>query len=185
MTALSEIHISPQNCVLNGTPLSTHETGKDLLKELYRNLQTDYPKFFKMDGLCRLGFIASEVLLAHREEERFIPREDRAVILVTHQGCLTTDYHYEGTIKPGEGYFPSPAIFVYTLPNIVTGEIAIRNKYMGETSMYVTEAEDASRINELLEEVFMDTITTSALIGWVDYRSDNDYIAHIKLISKH
>ena len=34
-----------------------------MLVELYRRFADDYPKFFKMDTLCRLGFIAAEILL--------------------------------------------------------------------------------------------------------------------------
>ena len=41
---------------------------------------------------------------------------------------------FQETIQHADSYYPSPALFVYTLPNIVTGEIAIRNKYYGETS---------------------------------------------------
>lgn len=170
--------------MLNGEMLSTKETGKNLLKELYQQSHTDYSKFYKMDGMCRLGFIASEVLLSSIEEQRFVPREDRAVVMITKHGCLVTDTHYEETIAPGETYFPSPAVFVYTLPNIVTGEIAIRNSYMGETMMYMMAEENAVRIGQLVQDTFTDTLTTSALVGWINYEDDNHFEAHIELINK-
>src|SRR3712207_7060242 len=44
---------------------------------------------------------------------------------------------YEQTICHRAQFFPSPSVFVYTLPNIVTGEIAIRNHYHGETHFFV------------------------------------------------
>ncbi len=59
--------------------------GTDDLGVLYRRLGCDYPKFFKMDRFCRLGFLASEMLLAD-DPERFVPREDRAVAVFTRSG---------------------------------------------------------------------------------------------------
>ena len=100
--------------------------GADLTA-LYRARVGDYPKFFKMDTACKLGFLLAEQLA---DEPRFTPREDRAVLMFSTCGSLCNDRHYEETVRE----FPSPSLFVYTLPNIITGEIAIRNKYEGETS---------------------------------------------------
>lgn len=33
------------------------------LSEIYRKVCNGYPKFFKMDGLCKTGFVAAELLL--------------------------------------------------------------------------------------------------------------------------
>ena len=84
------------------------------LRALYGNLGVVYPKFFKMDGTCRLGFVASEMLLGG-EADRFTPREDTAVLIFTHSGSLDDDRNFEKTTRKGE--LPSPALFVYTLPN--------------------------------------------------------------------
>jgi len=104
------------------------------IAEFYRSLQIDYPKFYKMDNLSKLGFLASEMIF-NDEDNRFIPREDIAVICFNSSSSLDIDTQYQKTIHDNENYFPSPSLFVYTLPNIVTGEIAIRNKFLGETSL--------------------------------------------------
>ena len=184
-TILTSITITPTSVILNGQTLPTAKTGDALLTECYRNSHADYPKYFKMDPLCRLGFVASELLLQSVAEERFIAREDRAIVLASCRGCLHTDRHYESTIVPGDNYFPSPAVFVYTLPNIVTGEIAIRNKYLGETSMYLFEEsiDEDERIQLLQDLTFQDAATTSALIGWVDYQDSNHFIAKLHLVN--
>ena len=93
-----------------------------------------------MDPLCRLGFVTSELLL-DGEAERFTPREDRAVVLFTRSGSFASDSRYQQTIADPADYYPSPAVFVYTLANIVTGEIAIRNRYLGETSCYLLDGD--------------------------------------------
>ena len=77
--------------------------------------------------------MASELLLQAEGAERFVPREDRAVVFFNRSASLQADTAYQATIQDPDNFYPSPAAFVYTLPNIVTGEIAIRNKYFGET----------------------------------------------------
>ena len=148
--------------------------GTDLTA-LYRSRVGDYPKFFKMDTACKLGFLLAEELA---DEPRFSPREDRAVLMFSTHGCLCNDRHYEETVQD----FPSPALFVYTLPNIITGEIAIRNKYAGETSAYVLERFDPAVFAALVEQAFQDEVTASALCGWVDCRADDDFTAFAFLV---
>ena len=122
--------------------------GTDLTG-LYRARVGDYPKFFKMDTACKLGFLLAEQLA---DEPRFTPRD--------------------------------PSLFVYTLPNIITGEIAIRNKYEGETSAYVLERFDPETVVALVEQAFQDTVTASALCGWVDCREDDDFTAFAFLVER-
>ena len=169
--------------IMNGMPAQFKETGLELLLTLYRKEINDWPKFFKMDTLSKLGFVASELLLKE-EKERFKPREDRAIILFNRSGSICDDIHYQETIKEGEDYFPSPSIFVYTLPNIVTGEIAIRNKYYGETSFYVLERLDMDAIERTMQGVFTDTITKSAIGGWTECSGDNNFEARMFIALK-
>ena len=176
--------ITPEAVKLNGIDINRTEQGNALLTELYRAYVGDYPKFFKMDTLSKLGFVASEMLMKDEGHERFVPREDRAVILFNTTSSLQADTNYQVTIQDPENYFPSPAAFVYTLPNIVTGEIAIRNKYYGETSFIVMETCDAQIMARQLMNAFQDTITQSILGGWLDCNDENHFEARIFLIEK-
>jgi 3-oxoacyl-[acyl-carrier-protein] synthase-1 len=150
--------------------------GTDLTA-LYRARVGDYPKFFKMDTACKLGFLLAEQLA---DEPRFTPREDRAVLMFRTGGSLCRYRHYEETVRE----FSSPSLFVYTLPNIITGVIAIRNKYEGETSAYVLERFDAAALIALVEQAFQDRVTRSALCGWVDCRADDDFTAFAFLVER-
>ena len=164
--------------------LKHNENGSALLTELYRNNIGDYPKFFKMDTLSKLGFIASELLLNIEGNRSFEPREERAVILFNRNASLQADTHYQSTIQDKENFFPSPAAFVYTLPNIVTGEIAIRNKYYGETSFIVIDDYDEQIIMNNLNNAFQDPVTTSIIGGWVDCSDEDHFEAKIFLMEK-
>jgi 3-oxoacyl-[acyl-carrier-protein] synthase-1 len=176
--------ITPETVKLNGVDMSHAEQGNALLTELYRAHVGDYPKFFKMDTLSKLGFVASEMLLKDEGEERFVPREDRAVELFNRTASLQADTNYQATIQDPENFFPSPAAFVYTLPNIVTGEIAIRNKYYGETSFIVMESCDAQIMARQLMNAFQDPMTQSILGGWLDCTDENHFEARLFLVEK-
>jgi len=169
---------------LNGNDMAHAEQGNALLTELYRTDVGDYPKFFKMDTLSKLGFVASEMLLKDESEERFVPREDRAVVMFNKTASLQADTNYQSTIQDPENFFPSPAAFVYTLPNIVTGEIAIRNKYNGETSFIVMESCDAHIMARQLMNAFQDPMTQSILGGWLDCNDENHFEARLFLVEK-
>ena len=176
--------ITPETVKLNGVDMSHAEQGNALLTELYRSHVGDYPKFFKMDTLSKLGFVASEMLLKDEGEERFVPREDRSVVLFNRTASLQADTNYQATIQDPENFFPSPAAFVYTLPNIVTGEIAIRNKYYGETSFIVMESCDAQIMARQLMNAFQDPMTQSILGGWLDCNDENHFEARLFLVEK-
>ena len=160
--------------------LSFNNSAK--ITEFYRSLQVDYPKFFKMDGLSKLGFLASEMIFKD-DESRFIPREDIAVVCFNRSSSLDIDMQYEETIRDNNNYFPSPSLFVYTLPNIITGEIAIRNRFFGETSFYICEKFDAEQIFRTIINVFSDKSTNFVLASWIEY-FENIFEVKMFLITK-
>lgn len=162
--------ITGQTAWLDGKEIPVPAGNAPFPTALYRTLGIDYPKFFKMDGLSKLGFLASEMILG-REATRFVPREDCAVICFSRSSSLYTDRMYQDTIRPGNEYYPSPSLFVYTLPNIVTAEIAIRNKLYGETSACICETFSARQIYRTVCNAFAGQPICSALAGWTEYEA--------------
>ena len=155
------------------------------LTALYKERIGNYPKFYKMDPLCKLGFVVTEMLLeqesAETGRERFTECEDRAVVICTRNGSLADDISYVETIADEKEYYPSPAVFVYTLSNIVTGEIALRNKYFGETSCFVMDRKDPSAIEMAVATAFADKRIKSVVGGWLDYDSDGNFEAEVSV----
>ena len=165
-----------------------------LLTSLYKQMIGDYPKFYKMDGLSRLGFVASEILLnaekeeteeeeklEERKEEEIKNLEERAIIFFNHSSSIASDRNYKESIKDKDNYFPSPSIFVYTLPNIVTGEIAIRNHFQGETSFFILPDKDERLMEEILLASCRDAQSKSFLTGWIDYEDERHFEAELKI----
>ena len=180
-----KVKISPSEVVVDGKSVALPEgiSGKDLLTFLYREKVGNYPQFYKMDLLSRLGFIASELLLEAEGKERVAGTDSRAVILFNRSSSLMTDRKYMATIAE-DNYYPSPALFVYTLPNIITGEIAIRNKYNGETSFYILPERNGGVMENVLRAAFLDKKTQSVISGWIDCTADNCFEADMFIAEK-
>ena len=132
--------------------------------DMYRRLGIDYPKFFKMDMLSRLGFIVAEQLLGDYGGDL----DDAAIILAGRHASLDDDVKYLSTIAPGN-YYPSPVLFVYTLANIVAGEIAIRHGMHGETSFYIADSYDAGWMESEAERIIAEGKSSRVLFGWLDW----------------
>ena len=173
------VEITPKAVTVDGKQMACEGEGKALLTDLYKCYIDNYPKFYKMDPLCRLGFVASELLLQAEGDRRDTPRDDRAIILFNRSSSIQADEAYQASIQDAEDYFPSPAAFVYTLPNIVTGEIAIRNHYQGETSFYILPERNDQLMQQILDASLGDKSTKSILGGWIDYEDDENFVAKV------
>lgn len=156
---------------------------KDLFKAWYNELGIEYPKFFKMDSLCQLAFLGSELLLKDTEVLERYPKDSIAILLSNSSASLDTDQRYHDTISNADAYFPSPAVFVYTLPSIMCGEIAIRNGIQGENNFLATQGFDALLLVQQTEIFFSQTDTKVCLMGWVQLEG-NDYELTLCLVEE-
>jgi len=172
-----------ENCSVVSEAKLTPADAPEGLTALYKQMVGDYPKFYKMDPLCKLGFLATEALLRDVTPSPNDDTETRAVVLFSKWGSMADDKAYEATIRNEEEYFPSPAVFVYTLSNIVTGEIAIRHGYHGETSCFILEEKDWTLMEKIIRSTFQDKGIRSVIGGWVDYEDDQHYEADLKLFA--
>lgn len=168
VTRYSAIH--PPALLLNGSTVLKQETTDpaDFLKSSYRQLNISYPKFFKMDNLCKLAFLSAEILLKDTELLAKYPSEEIGMIILNSSSSLETDEKHQESISDRENYFPSPSVFVYTLPNIMTGEIAIRHKIKGENGVFISEKPDADLLFLLVGELFARKRVSSCIAGWVE-----------------
>ena len=178
------VQITPHGIDVDGNPLYMESSGCKLLTEAYTRFIAPYSKYYKMDRLSQLGFVATELLL-RQESRRRKQCADRAIVLFNHSSSQWVDYEYAKSIVVGENYFPSPSLFVYTLPNIVCGEIAIRNGYGAETSFYILGGKDETMMNDILRSTFNDRTLQGAVTGWIDYQDDGAFEADIKLIRRN
>jgi hypothetical protein len=158
---------------------SKGEALPEFLTVLYKHLELQYPKFYKMDNLSKLGWLANEVLLQGSfDKEKYKP-EDIGIVLSNANSSLDTDTRYFETTKT----IASPALFVYTLPNIVIGEISIRHHFKGENAFFIFSDFDTGFIEQYVSNLFNNNILQCCICGWVDVLGDN-YNATLFLIEK-
>jgi hypothetical protein len=162
--------INPEQVSVNKTILRKNPGSEqeNLLKTLYRHLHVQYPKFFKMDRLSKLAFLSAEILLKDMDVTTRYPLEEIGMILLNASSSLETDEKHQESISDRGNYFPSPSVFVYTLPNIMTGEIAIRNKIKGENAVIISEKPDAQTIFQFVDELFSRKRVNCCITGWVE-----------------
>ena len=180
----SYCHIRNNIIALNGKTIyqGQHPDFKSLAKSAYRFFETDYPKFFKMDNLSKLGFLAADVLL---KNEGVLPEneEDIAIVLSNRASSLDTDRKHWESIRNPNDYYPSPAIFVYTLPNICIGEISIRHKLYSENSFFIFDEFNPSHLFWYANGLLDTEKAKKVLCGWVDVDGPG-YEAFLYLVDK-
>lgn len=162
---------------------SSEHSASTFLAEIYKASGISYPKFHKMDLMSRLGWMAAELTLNKTLKEN-LNFSETAIVLANRASSLETDRQYQNSIQNKNEYFPSPAVFVYTLPNIVMGEIAIRHKITGENAFFVLDEFDANRLFDYSEMLIESGASESVLAGWVNVDGEN-FEALIYLVEKH
>ena len=177
---LGTVSITPSSLVIDGISQDVTSSGRSLLTEIYKSYIGDYPKFHKMDVLSKLAFLAADIVCRHAEENR---AEDCAVILFNSSSSIVADRKHIATFDKEGEFYPSPSVFLYTLPNIVTGEISIRHGYKGETSLYILDEYDGNIVDTIVESTFALSSVRTMITGWVDCRSEDDFEANIKLVT--
>ena len=122
-----------------------------------------------MDNLSKLGILAAELLLKNKLSRTDLFPESIALVLSNANSSLDTDMQFLGSAKT----IPSPSLFVYTLPNIVAGEICIRHKIKGEGAFFVTEKFDSKLMAEYVTLVMAQPAIKVCVAGWIDVLNDH------------
>ena len=180
----SYVHIKNNTVSLNGKVLYTDNDPdfKSFIKGAYKATETKYPKFFKMDSLSKLAFLAGDILL-NAEQLSVEVENNIALVFSNKASSLDTDRKHQESIQHKENYYPSPAVFVYTLPNICIGEISIKHKLYSENSFFIFDGFNAAHLEVYATSLLVDNKADEVLCGWAEYDGDNNYEAFLYLVS--
>lgn len=176
--------ISNEKLTLNGELIFEDTTGDfaAFAKAFYKSRELDYPKFFKMDALSKLAFIGAEAVLSAMLFEK--PNKDIAILLSNSTSSLETDIKHSKTIVEADNYYPSPAIFVYTLANICLAEVSIRHQLQTENTFFITPEFDVDLMFSNATYLLQTNRAKQVLCGWVDYL-EGEYKLFFYLVSQH
>ena len=170
--------ITKNKIIKDGQIIFEHPgNASSFLDKTYTHFGIAYPKFHKMDNLCKLGILAAEVLLHGTMHEKNYTENETGLVLSNSHASLDVDLKYAKTIHTGA----SPSLFVYTLPNIVIGEISIRHHFKGENAFFVFKDFDGNFIAEYVMNLFENKLIKNCICGWVDYLKE-DYRAAVFLV---
>ena len=152
-------------------------SSDEFLNAVYTHFKISYPKFHKMDQLCKLGLLATEILLKDTGHSEKYGETETGLVLSNANASLDVDLKYAKTIQTGA----SPALFVYTLPNIVIGEISIRWHFKGENAFFVFNQFNGNFIVKYVNGLFENKLVKNCICGWVDILKE-DYRALLFLV---
>ena len=156
---------------------------RKFIRAAYRFFDTDYPKFFKMDPLSKLGFLSVDVLLKGEDIQGRYAAEKTGLILTNASSSLEVDEKHMESISDRNNYFPSPSNFVYTLPNIMAGEAAIRHQFRGENTVLISEGFDAGLIFNITDLAIKTASLDGCICGWVE-QYENNYESLLFLVEQ-
>jgi hypothetical protein len=105
-------------------------------------------------------------------------------ILTNSSSSLDIDKKHQDTIADRQNYFPSPSNFVYTLPNIMAGEAAIRHRLYGENTVLISEGFDEELIFDITRNAFETEQLDHCICGWVE-QNGNNYESLLFLVERN
>ncbi len=145
-----------------------NETLQEFLLSVYKHFDIKYPKFYKMDNLSKLGWLAVEILLKDSFNASKYKPEEIGLVMANANSSLDTDIKYFESTKD----IASPALFVYTLPNIMMGEMCIRHNFKGENGFFIFEKFDAGFIQDYVNNLINNDTLQACICGWVELLED-------------
>lgn len=141
----------------------------EFTKTTFKSLGINYMKFYKMDNLCKIAFLSAEILLKDAGlNDRYKP-EDIGIVFINSASSLDTDIRYQETFNNKSSYFPNPSLFVYTLPNIMIGEISIKNNFKGENALFLFNNFENRFLTDYIIGLLNNGKIKACVGGYIDY----------------
>lgn len=139
----------------------------EFIREEFKKLQSSNIKFYKMSDFSKAVYVAAENLIGDLSAKKNLAPEDIALILANRSASLDTDLRHQ-RILDEKNEPVSPAIFVYTLPNVAAGEICIRHKIQGDNTFFI-EDQDGGLAEDYARLLISRGYAKAAVCGWCDF----------------
>lgn len=151
----------------------------EFIRAEYKKLGEPNMKFFKMSDLCKAVYVATENLLQDFDLTAYEPTR-RAIILANSVSSLETDVEHQHIIDRHLPEGASPAVFVYTLPNVAAGEVCIKHKFQGDNIFFIEDV-DSGLSEEYARQLIANNKADIAICGWCDKLGEN-WNVNLKLL---
>lgn len=181
LVSVRTVEISDGKIFVDGNLVFESETSdfQAFIRETFKSRGESNLKFYKMDDFCKLGYVTSAWAFDGLE----YGEEECGLILSGRYGCLDTDIKHQEIIDAEGDSSASPAVFVYTLPNVVAGEISIRHHVKGENTWFWSEDETMSDIREYAVLAAQSQSLKYCIIGHLDFLK-GEYFAKFEVLGR-
>ena len=179
LNPVRRVQISQGQVNVDGTSVfvSSQTDFHTFSREAFKSREEANMKFYKMDDLCKLGYLASAWLLDGIE----YGEEECGIVMSGKYGCLDTDIRHQQIIDSEGDSSASPAVFVYTLPNVVAAEISIRHHIKGENIWFWSEDKTMSDIKKYAYILAASRDLKYCIAAHIDF-INGDYFAIFELL---
>jgi hypothetical protein len=163
--------INEKGIFVNDELIVSGNLNGNWINNYYTTINLNYPKFYKMDDLSKLSILAVESMKIKKNPFLEFNDDEISMIFANKNTSFDTDKKFIQSYK--ELGNPGPALFVYTLPNILIGELSIMNKWYGENTFFILNEFDA---NFFIQQcmIYINNGNKACLCGWVDTKEDKE-----------
>lgn len=149
-------------------------SDENLLQRLYQKMKVEYPKYYKMNQLCQSGLLSAILSLPGNYAADYDP-DKLGLMIQNNSSSLVSDFPYskEYYCTAEKVYQPKPSLFTYTLPNILIGEICIKQKLLGENFFFISDKFDLEPMLDQVRFLFETGVLEGCLIGWAEVNPDS------------
>jgi len=148
--------------------LKGEEGFHDIIRDWNKKLDNKDLKFFKMDDLSKLGYIGVLALLDGCDVINSVPQEKTGLFFGNVSSSLNSDIKHLAAIGVDGDSMASPSVFVYTLPNVVLGEICIKNHFKGENTFFIFDTDERNMVEAQLLKYAGLSDLEMVIVGWCD-----------------
>ena len=174
------LSINPSGFILDGESVEVEGSGAALVTGLFRKYLSDGSRFFKMDLFSRLAYVGAGILA--KDGLSGCEADGVALLVFTLNGSVIADRRHLSTFsEPGE-FYPSPSVFINTLPNVVLGEIAVSFGIKGETTLVMLPRRDDGVMERIIGLTAAAAGVSAMICGWVDCEAEDSFCADIKML---
>lgn len=174
------VRITPDSASFDGAGIPVVSRGQALLTELFKNRLADSQKFYKMDLFSRLVFVAAGMLMKEGCDD--LDPASTAIVLFNGTSSILADRQHLGTFPSPEEFYPSPSVFLYTLPNVVLGEVAATFGIKGETTFIILPGRDEAMMQKVVDATLSGSAPSALITGWADCSAEDSFEAELKLM---
>lgn len=150
----------------------SEEPFAEFIRKEFKALGVSDMKFYKMSDLCKAVYVAVENLLSGESSFNETDPLRRAIVLANKSSSLEADMQHQTIVNQHNPEGASPAVFVYTLPNVAAGEMCIRHKIKGENVFFIEDAQSALA-EEYAGYLIASGQADTVICGWCEKLGEN------------